>query len=127
MKRIIFCICILLTIISVSAGWSVYLYNGNQKLFSLIDNAQALAETKDECADEAISELCAYWERFSSVAALFETSDRLDNISDSCAKLKPLYEKDNEEFFSECEVMRFAAERIFRNDIPFLPNNSRRY
>lgn len=81
-----------------------------------------LAEERSPEAPHAIDELCGYWESFASAAALFESSDSIAGISDAAAKLRYLYEKDNDEFYSECEVIRCGADRIYRSNVPFLPN-----
>lgn len=120
MKRVWLCIGILGAIICLSAGWLACLYDRTKEMSRLIDNCVTLAENDSEDTREAISELCDYWESFYGIASLFENSLALNSISDSVSKLMPLYEKDNDELFSECEMIKVACDRIFRSNMPFV-------
>lgn len=122
MKRLWLCIAILSVLLLSSFGWAIYLHSSCEKLSRLIDKAQELAEQRSDDTEKAIDELCDYWESFAGAAAFFESSDSLGGISDAAAKLSYLYKKDNDEFFSECEVVRCGADRIYRGNVPFLPN-----
>lgn len=122
MKRLWLCVAILAFILSAAFGWAIYLHKSCEKLGSLIDTAQELAEKRSPNTEDAITELCDYWEGFVAAAAFFETSDSLAGMSEAAAKLSYLYAKDNDEFFSECEVVRCGADRIYRSNVPFLPN-----
>lgn len=127
MKRVVFCVAILLGIVIVSTAWIISLCHKNEKLSELIDNAVSVSKSGDrEKTLTAIDELCEYWESFYNVASVFERSTPLDNVSDSVAKLESLYENSSEEFYSECEMIRCAADRIFRSNVPFLPDSTSR-
>lgn len=122
MKRLWLCCAILTVILAAAFGWAIYLHKSCEKLGRLIDTAQQLAEKRSPDTEDAIAELCDYWKSFAGAAAFFETSDTLSGISEAAAKLSYLYAKDNDEFFSECEVVRCGADRIYRSNVPFLPN-----
>lgn len=122
MKRLWLCSAILVVILSAAGGWAIYLHKSCERLSFLIDRAQSLAEERSPATEDAIAELCDYWEDFAAAAAMFESSESLSGISETAAKLEYLYKKDNDEFFSECEVVRCGADRIYRGNVPFLPN-----
>lgn len=119
MKRVKVCIGILVAIVLLGIGWLLLLSHKNNELSGLIDNAIELAEQGSDETGDAIVELCEYWRDFYAVASMFESSKTLDDISNSAAKLAPLYEKDSEEFYSECETIRLAAARILKSNIPW--------
>lgn len=122
MKRLHLCIAILASILLLAFGWSAFLNKSCERLSALIDTAQSLAERRSPDTPQAIDELCSYCAYFTAAAAFFESAESLSGMSEAAAKLKYLYQKDNDEFFSECEVVRFGADRIYRGNMPFLPN-----
>lgn len=122
MKRLHLCIAILAAILLCAVGWSAFLNNSCKRLNALIDTAQSLAEERSPDTPRAIDELCDYCADFTATAAFFENAESLSGMSEAAAKLKYLYKKDNDEFFSECEVVRCEADRIYRGNVPFLPN-----
>lgn len=125
MKRVLLCSGIIAAILITSAVWLFVLYSHNQRLSELIDEAVYLSAGEDrEKAENAIDDLCEYWEDFYNTACIFERSAPLDSVSDSVAKLKSLYENGSEEFYSECEVIRCAADRIFKSNLPFVPDGT---
>ncbi len=122
MKRLWVCCAILAFMLVMASGWVHYLKKSSERLSNMIDEAEQLAEQRSPEAAEAIDELCSYWESFASAAAFFESSSTLLSISVSAAQREYIYAKENDEFFSECEVIRNGADRIFRSNLPFLPN-----
>ncbi len=122
MKRVWLCCGILVAIFLFGIGWSAYLKSFSSEINELIDKAQQLAETRDPKTEEVIEELSGYWSDMASLAAYFESAQSLSGIGDAAAKIAYLYEKDNDEFFSECEVIRGGVDRIYRSNVPLLPN-----
>ncbi len=125
MKRVWICSLIIALILIISSAWLVVLCNKNERLSQLIDEAVESVRSGDsDTATRAIDDLCKYWESFYATASVFERSTPLDNVSDSVAKLKSLYENGSEEFYSECETIRCAADRIFKSNLPFVPDST---
>lgn len=125
LKRVWACCAIIVSILITSACWLMTLYRKNERLSELIDTAIESARSGDEdIAMQAIDSLCEYWEGFYTTASVFERSIPLDSVSDSVAKLKSLYENGSEEFYSECEMIRCAADRIFKSNLPFVPDST---
>ncbi len=122
MKRVWLCCGILAVIFIFGVGWSVFLGACSRHMNELIDKAQSLAETRSPDTEKAIEELCSYWESMASTAAFFESAETVSGIGDAVARIEYLYRKDNDEFFSECEVIRGGVDRIYRSNMPLLPN-----
>lgn len=119
MKRVALCSGILLAILILSISIIFTLRNGNKKICYYIDNALALAEAdRTDRALMAIDELGVYWEKYYVMTSYFIQSSKLEDINFSVSKLRPLLEKDSEEFYSECMVIRYGLDKLYKNELP---------
>lgn len=120
MKRVWLCVGILSIIVFLSVSWLACLMDRTKEMSKLLDNCLELSRNGSDKTAEAIEEISDYWESFYRTASLFENSISLNNISDSVARLMPLYENGSDELYAECEVIRASCDRIFMSNMPFV-------
>lgn len=119
MKRFYICCIILFTII-ISSGLLVYRLNKYTDAFTQkIDEACELAD--NEKTDDAlikIEEINQFFKKYYFHMSLIVQSDKLNTISDSVSKLKPLLQYNSEEFYSECSNIKFDIKLIYDSQYP---------
>lgn len=121
MKRVKFCLIILAIIIISSITMVFVLKSYNEKLTEKIDDALSSWQQQDYAkATEKVDDLCEFWNKYNARLSCIIRRDKLDHISMSVAKLKPLIESRNDEFLSECESIKFSVEMIFDCELPKL-------
>lgn len=121
MKRLILCITILTVIISGSVSSLFLLKNKNQKLINTLDSITEYAEDeKTDQALEKIKEFSRSWKDYYICVSFLVESSRLEDISESCAKLEALLLKNSEELYSECETIKYGITLIYNNEFPYL-------
>lgn len=121
MKRLILCITILTVIISGSVCSLFLLKNKNQKLINTLDSITEYAEDeKTDQALEKIKEFSRSWKDYYICVSFLVESSRLEDISESCAKLEALLLKNSEELYSECETIKYGITLIYNNEFPYL-------
>lgn len=119
MKRLILCAVIIAVIIAGAMMSVASIKKKNNILISKLNEAIKLADDGEkEQALDAVRDLNDYWTDYYIKISFLVESSRLDDISTSVAKLRPLLEKDSEEFFSECEVIRFGVTLVYDSELP---------
>lgn len=121
MKRLILCITILIVIISGSVSSLFLIKSKNQKLINTLDSITECAEDeKTDQALEKIKEFSRSWKDYYICVSFLVESSRLEDISESCAKLEALLLKNSEELYSECETIKYGIKLIYNNEFPYL-------
>ena len=121
MKRLILCVTILIVIISGSVSSLFLLKSKNQKLINTLDSITECAEDeKTDQALEKIKEFSRSWKDYYICVSFLVESSRLEDISESCAKLEALLLKNSEELYSECETIKYGIKLIYNNEFPYL-------
>lgn len=93
----------------------------NRRLAELIDKAVSYARAgQQELAAESTKELQDYWEEYYVTVSYLVQTSKLEDISYSVAKLDPLLETGSEEFYSECRLIKYGTELIYKNEFPDL-------
>lgn len=119
MKRVILCSGILLAIIASSLLILWRLDNYNDTLEIMINDALNLWENeKTEETLDKVQEITQFWESYYIDMSIIVQSTTMDDISSSIAKLKPLLIHGSEEFYSECENIKFALKLIYDSEVP---------
>lgn len=121
MKRVILCAAILCVIIIQSVVSLAILGSKNRKLDAVISEAVKLAEAGDtQGALAKTDEIVSCWDDYYVTVSYLVQTSKLEDLSYSVSKLKALLEKDSEEFFSECSLIRYGIELIYKNEFPDL-------
>ena len=121
MKRLILCIAIIVVIISVSVFSLLTIKNKNEHLIETLNAGTEYAEDKKtDLALEKIDEFSRLWKKYYICVSFLVESSCLEDISNSCAKLKALLMKDSEELYSECEAIKYGITLIYNNEFPYL-------
>lgn len=121
MKRLILCVTILIVIISGSVSSLFLIKSKNQKLINTLDSITECAEDeKTDQALEKIKEFSRSWKDYYICVSFLVESSRLEDISESCAKLEALLLKNSEELYSECETIKYGIKLIYNNEFPYL-------
>ncbi|NLZ46001.1 MAG: DUF4363 family protein [Clostridiales bacterium] len=119
MKRVIICSIILATIITQSIISLAILRHKNNEFSDLIDQAVTLNQSgQQDKALEKTKEVYDYWQDYYKKISFLIQSSKLDNISYSVAKLKPLLEMDSEDFFAECSMIKVGIIVIYDSEYP---------
>ena len=121
MKRVIICSVILFIIVASAITMLIAIKNHNNELTQKIDVALSLWEDKKTQESlSVVNDISEYWEHYYIMMSFVITSDKMQSISMSVAKLKPLLLQNNNEFHSECESIKLALKLIYDSEIPHL-------
>lgn len=119
MKRFYLSCIILLTIIFSSCFLLHQLNEYTATFTQKIDQAYSLAKNNEtDNALTKVEEINRFWEKYYVHMSLIVQSEKLNEISDSVSKLKPLLQSENEEFFSECYNIKFDIKLIYDSQYP---------
>ena len=119
MKRVAICSYILLVIVISSVIMLFILKSNNHKLTEKLNDT--LSSWKNHENDETlkkVEDLQLFWEKYCVRISFIIQSDKIEHISTSIAKLKPLLECGNDEFYSECESIRYSIKLIYYSELP---------
>lgn len=120
MKRLIFCIAVLATILLTSA-WSLFsLKKSTDKLCSLAQQTENAMNEKSPDTEEKLNQLLDYWDSYRKKTAYFVKSTELDDISKTTAKLSALLKNNPDEFLSELRGVCDGAKKIYEKQYPYL-------
>ncbi len=121
MRRVRLCSGILIVILIASILMLLLLRSYNQELNTKIDEAIELwhGNMKEETL-EKVDEITKLWAKYSVRMSFMVQADKMEHISASVARLKPLLECGSDEFYSECESIRFSTNLIYDNHFPQL-------
>ncbi len=119
MKRMLVCLLIISSIIVSSFYLLNKLDNYNKTLTIMIDEAISLRENeKTEETLQKVEEITRFWKQYFNHMSIMIQTSKMNDISTSVAKLLPLLSHDNEEFFSECENIKFAITLVYDCEFP---------
>lgn len=122
MKRVKLCIFIIAMIISMSVYTLYTLGKRNIQLYEYLDRIKSiyLADKNDPRIEPMIAELGSYWRDYYVNISFLIQSSQLGDISDSVARLYPLWQSDCDEFLSEIESIRYQTALLYDNEFPNL-------
>jgi hypothetical protein len=93
----------------------------NQSLSEKIDKALTYWEAgRTDDALEVVNDIEEFWNGYYKTMSYIITSDKMQSISSSIAKLRPLLIFENDEFYSECESIKFSIALIYDSEFPYL-------
>lgn len=121
MKRVILCASIIVVLIGSSALMLKNIKESNVILTEKINKAiDFQKESKTDEALKAVNEIQTLWDKYYTTMSFIITSDQMTTISSSVSKLRPLLLLDNDEFYSECESIKFSIKLIYDSEFPHL-------
>ncbi len=121
MKRLILCASIIVVLVGSSALMLKNIKESNIILTEKINNAIDLQEkSKTDEALKTVDEIQTLWDKYYTTMSFIITSDKMTSISSSVSKLRPLLLLDNDEFYSECESIKFSIKLIYDSEFPHL-------
>lgn len=121
MKRVGLCSGILLAILTCGIILLMILNSYNSQLNNKLDEALALwQDKKTDQATVKVEEIETFWNKYYTNISFMVQTDKMEHISASVAKLKPLLKSGSDEFYSECESIRFAVSLIYDSQMPRL-------
>ena len=121
MKRVILCASIIVVLVGSSALMLKNIKESNIILTEKINNAIDLQEkSKTDEALKTVDEIQTLWDKYYTTMSFIITSDKMTSISSSVSKLRPLLLLDNDEFYSECESIKFSIKLIYDSEFPHL-------
>ena len=95
----------------------------NNELTEKVD--EAMSQWEDQTPDRTIKtvhEIQECWSKYYKIMAVIIRNDKLQNISSSVSKLQPLLKFNNDEFYSECESIKYSLSLIYESELPRLYN-----
>lgn len=121
MKRLIFCITILVLMAGQSIGSLWVLHYRNETFSAVLEQAVVLAENQQkEAALQALEEVKTEWSDYYTTVSYLVPAGRIEPVCYSIAKLESLLESDNPEFFSECDTIFYTLEFLYEKEFPYL-------
>ena len=119
MKRVIICSCILFVIVISSIIMIFILKSNNLQLTQKLDDTLlSWHNNEDDETLKKVEDLQLFWGKYCDRISFIVQSDKIEHISTSIAKLKPLLECGNDEFYSECESIRYSINSIYDSELP---------
>lgn len=121
MKRVILCFSIIAVLLGSSILMLINIKESNIILTEKIN--QAVDYKKKSKTDEAlktVEEIQSIWDKYYTTMSFIITSDKMTSVSSSVSKLRPLLLLDNDEFYSECESIKFSIKLIYDSEFPHL-------
>lgn len=121
MKRVILCASIIVVLVGSSALMLKNIKESNVILTEKINKAiDFQKESKTDEALKVVEEIQTLWDKYYTTMSFIITSDKMTSISSSVSKLRPLLLLDNDEFYSECESIKFSIKLIYDSEFPHL-------
>ena len=123
MKRGIICIVILSVMLTLSITELFYLKSGVKKITADVNTIIALSQSDStDSVNTAIDSLKAHWQSLYRHCAFFIQTQKLEETNLAISRLEVMYENENDEFFSELEVIKASLEKIYINELPRVEN-----
>ena len=123
MVRIKISLGIVVAIIVLSVSGIFVLDYKTDRVLKLLEETRSYSDEGDnEKALESADSLEKEWEKYHTYASIFVRNDKITNVQTSMSRLKPLIEKDNDEFNAEFENAKSGLEWIIESEIPKLTN-----
>jgi len=120
-KRVRICVYIITIIVVFSISMLFVLKTYNEKLIEKIDSALLSWQNNEiETALNKVDDVNSYWETYYKGISFIIQSDKIEHLNSCIAKLKPLLETENDEFYAECESIKFGIRMILDSSIPKL-------
>ncbi len=121
MKRVILCASIIVVLVGSSALMLKNIKESNVILTEKINKAiDFQKESKTDEALKVVEEIQTLWDKYYTTMSFIITSDKMTSISSSVSKLRPLLLLENDEFYSECESIKFSIKLIYDSEFPHL-------
>lgn len=123
MKRGIICIVILSVMLTLSITELFYLKSGVKKITADVNTIIALSQSDSaDSVNTAIDSLKSHWQSLYRHCAFFIQTQKLEETNLAISRLEVMYENENDEFFSELEVIKASLEKIYINELPRVEN-----
>ncbi len=123
MKRGIICIVILGVMLALSVTELFYLRSEVEKITADVNAIIALSQSdRSDSVNAAIDKLRGRWQSLYRHCAFFIQTQKLEETNLAISRLEVMYENENDEFFSELEVIKASLEKIYINELPRVEN-----
>ena len=117
MKRIYFCIFILMAVVAVSFFSLLRVSKGGDELTQSIDKAASQYRLTGKLPGEDISKLMADWRGYYRSVSFAENTDELNDISLLFTELENA--ADEEEFILKSELIKASLRLLRENETPY--------
>jgi len=121
LKRVLICSVILIVIIISSISMIFVLKSYNRQMTEKIDSALLSWNNNDkEETLKKVEELNTFWKKYYVGISFIVQNDKIEHINTSVAKLKPLLKCNNDEFYAECESIKYSIKILYDSELPKL-------
>lgn len=124
MKRIIICVMILTGIVGVCVWELIYFYGVKNEIVEAVEDIIASCEEeKNNALEEKIEALEKKWNQKEGIIINLVRYDRLEEVAENIAQLRPLYESgETGEFLAQAEKIKKIMNDAWIYEKPSLKN-----